>query len=1508
MKKNILIISVLALAAQSINLASTSAFINFVERVNSGTSYEGTTVLLNVDIEFTESYLKRFEPIGKSITKGFLGVFNGQGHVIRDLVLNTTGTRQYTGLFGHSRGAAIRNIVLDASCSIASNAIYPPALGGIIGYCQGSVRSCELENNVNMARITLSGSLQSPLVAHIGGIAGRIYPDNYPALVRNCANYATLTFGASGAGAVYMGGIAGECRGTSSVSVCQVQNSLNYGTISNTTKTARPSRIGGIVGSAYYTLLDSCVNDGAIATSAGEDYTGALAGYMESSQADLCFYRSAEAGTTAYPAVATNESSWAYTVLPYNGGTYELGEEIAVSSFRGKSLIGALNGIARLYYLRDYSNWTTNTLGKSINFTISKDRASFSFVMSTRLILLPGLAAESKLAFSGWYTDEKCTKQLANFAFTQDTNLYTRWQNNRNRYTVTFETNGGPKLEPLQLQYLAKTTLRSDITKNGCPISHWANIYGEEVPWEFTMPNHYVNLTAVWKCEWVSSLGEFLAFAGQVSAGKKFEGKTVALTSDIAFTDEEAAEYTPISGFIGTFDGQGHAIRNLMLANTSHSHVGVFGSSSGITIRNLIIEDSAFSSDANDTDSADNVYIGAAIGRCDGSAGACIIENVVSTAEVEYYGSQRLEGYLYMGGLAGYVSSSYSKVSFKNCANYGTVSMYGVVPRTSRVGGIVGHCGGASNDMAQIITSVNYNDIKLSVASSTGHTMDVGGIVGRSPACEISFTLSVGKISLEADITKNAGAICGAPQTSQVSNNFYVDGMEPASTSSASIVNNTRVNISSMDFTELPPASELWGSHNRGTTLLGVLNSIADFYSLRGYAHWALNLDEHSVKFVLNNRTAFESRARFVFLPAFSDVDRISFDGWYTDEALKTKLSDYTITGDVVLYGKWAEDNNEYTIKFKEEGGSAVAQVKSRYGAAVRLPEPTRAYHTFKWWVTDYGEQVPLDFTVPARDLTLSAVWVKTHILNAAELIEFGGRVKAGSTYDGETIYLESDIDFSAGLSTVFSPIGELSGCFSGTFDGQGHVIANLELQTTSSAASLFGYSDGITIRNVVVDSSCSVATTFKSSGYPTRIGGILGHCVGRNKPCTVENTVNMASFEYIETLSSTTALHIGGVAGCLDAGTYGAYVKNCVNYGSVVYTGGDVGRMYIGGIIGNAVGANVREGEIKKCRIVNCLNSGLVAHRGFTAKPGCPGGIAGNAEQTEFVNCANTGEILDRARSSPNYVGAIVGNVSYSIIDRCYFAEKSVDAGTQVEGNNIATTVVSNKTFGDTLSELTKAMNALNTKADEEGWSKWGTNSNKSTIKFTINCRKYVSTSSPLIIYPEFTGVDKSNFYGWYTDTRLTTLFSGTDINIGNSTLYAKWKDTVKYCSINITFEYMGNTSVVGHNYEEEIKFPQSQEAASDGKMIWFTDAEMENEYTNKLAGGEDITLYGKRVPSKFVVTTLSLGDPNDFSVESFDEKGTIKGGKLCLDEMCEEVYTGGDLDEDKTLFVKKE
>ena len=54
--------------------------------MNNGANYSGTTVFLGSDIEFTQGLSGSFKPIGyMNENKCFNGVFNGQGHMIKNI-------------------------------------------------------------------------------------------------------------------------------------------------------------------------------------------------------------------------------------------------------------------------------------------------------------------------------------------------------------------------------------------------------------------------------------------------------------------------------------------------------------------------------------------------------------------------------------------------------------------------------------------------------------------------------------------------------------------------------------------------------------------------------------------------------------------------------------------------------------------------------------------------------------------------------------------------------------------------------------------------------------------------------------------------------------------------------------------------------------------------------------------------------------------------------------------------------------------------------------------------------------------------------------------------------------------------------------------------------------------------------------------------------------------------------------------------------------------------------
>ena len=122
----------------------------------------------------------------------------------------------------------------------------------------------------------------------------------------------------------------------------------------------------------------------------------------------------------------------------------------------------------------------------------------------------------------------------------------------------------------------------------------------------------------------------------------------------------------------------------------------------------------------------------------------------------------------------------------------------------------------------------------------------------------------------------------------------------------------------------------------------------------------------------------------------------------------------------------------------------------------------------------------------------------EVRINNVEEFIQFKDNVNSGSSYDGTTVFLDSDLSFAG---KEFEPIGTDSNYFRGVFDGQGHVISNLAMTSSpTNYFGLFGYSEGLTIRNVILDSSCSIAGSYSGSGS-IYLGGSLGIAMQATDP-----------------------------------------------------------------------------------------------------------------------------------------------------------------------------------------------------------------------------------------------------------------------------------------------------------------------------------------------------------------------------------------------------------------------
>ena len=133
---------------------------------------------------------------------------------------------------------------------------------------------------------------------------------------------------------------------------------------------------------------------------------------------------------------------------------------------------------------------------------------------------------------------------------------------------------------------------------------------------------------------------------------------------------------------------------------------------------------------------------------------------------------------------------------------------------------------------------------------------------------------------------------------------------------------------------------------------------------------------------------------------------------------------------------------------------------------------------------------------------------------------------------------LMNDINMTDEDNAVFVSIANSSdAAYSGTFDGQGHTISNLKV-VRPTYAGLFGYATGgATIKNVTLDSSCTITS---EGGFAGIIGGSTGggtitmECLGN------EGTVKAA------------AQNAGGIIG-VNMGSAAAFIiRNCYVSGSV--------------------------------------------------------------------------------------------------------------------------------------------------------------------------------------------------------------------------------------------------------------------------------------------------------------------------------------------------------------------
>ncbi|MBP9994593.1 MAG: T9SS type A sorting domain-containing protein [bacterium] len=178
----------------------------------------------------------------------FMGVFDGDGHVISDMHVDNA---DVIGLFGCTYSAEVRNLIIE-NASVTQ--------GASAGIVVGEAFNTDIEG------CTVSGEVRA-YGSKVGGIAGRYIADdngNDTVSIRNCVNNANVI-----GGTMYLGGIAGYTEMNNGVFA--IEHCVNNGEVGDMWNT---NAAGGIVGQGSF-IIRHCDNYGKVS---GETTAGGMVG------------------------------------------------------------------------------------------------------------------------------------------------------------------------------------------------------------------------------------------------------------------------------------------------------------------------------------------------------------------------------------------------------------------------------------------------------------------------------------------------------------------------------------------------------------------------------------------------------------------------------------------------------------------------------------------------------------------------------------------------------------------------------------------------------------------------------------------------------------------------------------------------------------------------------------------------------------------------------------------------------------------------------------------------------------------------------------------------------------------------------------------------------------------------------------------------------------------------------------------------------------------------------
>lgn len=743
-----------------------------------------------------------------------------------------------------------------------------------------------------------------------------------------------------------------------------------------------------------------------------------------------------------------------------------------------------------------------------------------------------------------------------------------------------------------------------------------------------------------------------------VTDGNDLAGMTLRLENDLTVTTTPMIGHTgalQAKKFAGTFDGNGHKISGLTF-NSDKKYVGLFASvASGGAVRNLTLYQPGLTS--NDS------YAGCLAGASEGTVENCHVVNGVF---------ESLNG-SYKGGLVGE-----NKGLVKDCSYSGSITS------STNAGGIVGQnygqVEGCSCSANIVSTAPNQNNVQFGgitgvtiKLNSSPHIYDCyftgaiqgalanncGGITGTLSGCEMLRCWNSGYISASGTV----GALTNSFEKGAKIKDCYNVGTvyNTYSTSVGGLVgqvSNDKSELVIETSLNMGPMFTAMTARHEGIEFAGANYAAATIVN-SWYDSQITGLSDSA-----NGLTTAQ-------LTTAAGIDGFDSEVWRFSEGMYPRLAnsadnDAAILGATPVFLAAGDRATKVTGDFTLSLANDVEWEMNRNAAA------TLSGNTVS--VTRGDKKVDLQLHAYLGDsekrMLVSVYPVifqgegtaeSPFLINTPDdLMKLSDVTNSqGLDFTGEHFLLTADLDMT-GVDFIPMAFNSAELAFNGVFDGGGHKIKNLTLDTRTNSvmnAGLFRtvYTDGV-VKNLTIDSSCQFDIFRNFAPFVTVLYGTVENCRNyADVPTTTGFTGGIVYIAYADSKikdcyneGNISATGNGGAMAGIVYNTEGL-VENCQNNGNV--TGGPSGSKTVGGIV------CLNKGTLK-----DVLNTGRVSAGSEVA------GIVCDSKAGSVVSGAlSLGQV--EAFVSRDNAGAAVGKDAGGAFDNVYYDSQIVMAGQDFNG-----------------------------------------------------------------------------------------------------------------------------------------------------------------------------------------------------------------------------------------------